>query len=86
MPRKHPISTGDRFGRLTALEAIKSVDYPSQTGTMRQCRCDCGTVKFFTTGSLTSGNTKSCGCLSVEVTSARSMTHGYSRKARIDIW
>lgn len=79
MPRKHPITTGDRFGRLTALETIKPINYPSQTGTARECRCDCGTVKFFATGALTSGNTKSCGCLNSEVRAVKSVTHGYAK-------
>jgi hypothetical protein len=80
MPRPHPITTGDRFGRLTALETVKSMRYPcGAVGTLRECKCDCGAIKFFATGSLRSGNAKSCGCLSSELKSARSLTHGYSR-------
>lgn len=61
---------GMRFGRLTAIEA---------TGERRngcrlwQCQCDCGRETIVTSNALLSGNTKSCGCLSVEVKRAAGM-------------
>lgn len=41
---------------------------PSRTGKIRtgawwECRCDCGTVKLFTSQNLRSENSQSCGCL-----------------------
>lgn len=51
--------TGQKFGRLTAIEYIK--------GSRWQCVCDCGNEKTVSAGNLLSGNTKSCGCLAKEV-------------------
>lgn len=42
-------------------------------------RCVCGSERAIRTWSLTSGNSKSCGCLSRECASARSTRHGQSR-------
>lgn len=51
--------TGQRFGRLTVMGLDR---YEKRTG-IWNCRCDCGNVVQVRTGDLTSGNTKSCGCL-----------------------
>ena len=50
--------TGKRFGKLTALEYIQ----PSKW----RCICDCGEEITVGRGSLTNGNTKSCGCMRAE--------------------
>lgn len=52
---------GQKFGRLTPLEYI--------TGSKWKCQCDCGNITTVETTNLTSGNTKSCGCLHKESTS-----------------
>lgn len=53
--------TGQRFGRLIVIE-LNSIEGHSKW----ICRCDCG-GKYIALGkSLTSGNTKSCGCLRIE--------------------
>lgn len=71
MPRKGEITTaqpGERFGRLTVIGAL---------GKRRECRCDCGKViTVGRTSALTSGNTRSCGCLRREVLSELWRTHG----------
>ena len=57
-PRKN--LTGQRFGILTALRPTEA----RQAGSVVwECRCDCGNTILVRSGSLTSGNTKSCGCL-----------------------
>ena len=45
--------SGQRFGRLTAIE---------RRGTAWLCRCDCGTEKVIYLGNLKQRNTTSCGC------------------------
>ena len=47
-----------RFRRLTPIEYL--------SGSRWRCSCECGKVTIVKTGSLTSGNTKSCGCLRVD--------------------
>ena len=54
---------GEKFGRLTVVEfAYKD----NRSRLWWKCTCDCGTEKVLHTGNLRSGNTKSCGCLSLE--------------------
>jgi hypothetical protein len=70
--------TGMRFGRLVVIERA------GHRGVERAwlCHCDCGTACVTVTGSLRKGNTRSCGCLHVEVCRElgfRKATHGYCR-------
>jgi hypothetical protein len=53
---------GLRFGRLTVLQLSGTRD-PTSGRLLWECECDCGTICRVTRGRLTSGNTKSCGCL-----------------------
>lgn len=59
--------TGQRFGRLTVL--CRSGGHNHQV--LWLCKCDCGQTTSITGGNLKSGNTKSCGCLNREASSAR---------------
>lgn len=52
--------TGQRFGRLTV---IKEGERSKGGRVQWLCKCDCGSYKTVTTNNLTSGRTKSCGCL-----------------------
>ena len=65
--------TNQRFGRLTVIgENLEP--YRSNSGSkMRRwdCLCDCGKQVTVPQGSLTTGNTKSCGCLSREKAASR---------------
>lgn len=57
--------TGQRFGRLVALEHVpyNHPDFP-KGGWL--CQCDCGNKHYFDSHSLTSGSVKSCGCYVAE--------------------
>ena len=46
------------------------------------CQCDCGKEVIVRGASLTTGNTKSCGCL----TTANAVTHGKSRTDEYKAW
>lgn len=62
--------SGRRFGRLVALERDGGA-----IGRVRWiCRCDCGAVKSVANNKLLTENTKSCGCLSRELSSQRQRT------------
>lgn len=54
--------TGKRFGRLTVIKRAT----PKGQKVRWLCRCDCGSIKDVGAFELTSGNTKSCGCLQNE--------------------
>lgn len=61
--KKRGLQIGDKYGRLTV------VRYDHTRHRRRRyflCRCDCGTEKVLQVNNVTSGNTKSCGCLSIE--------------------
>lgn len=55
--------SGQRFGRLTAIERDKS---RPKGRAYWFCRCDCGNEAIVLGARLASGNTKSCGCLKRE--------------------
>ena len=50
------------------------------------CRCACGTERLVYASSLRSGASKSCGCLSREVTGERATTHGESGDPQYVAW
>ena len=52
--------TGQRFGRLTVVELAPGRKSGAAIWT---CKCDCGNTIDVMSGSLISGNTRSCGCL-----------------------
>lgn len=56
---------GERFGRLTV---IKDSGQRKSEKVVWECQCDCGQIVFVPTTYLTSGDTKSCGCLQRERT------------------
>lgn len=75
--------TGQRFGRLTVVaEAEKS-----KGGKRRWlCRCDCGGETITDTNKLTSGGTRSCGCLTRESARDRHLEHGGKGTRLYNIW
>jgi hypothetical protein len=67
--------TGQRFGRLTVMRFIGTgQDWVG----LWECLCDCGKTITARSNNLTSGTTKSCGCLKMEILLARSTKHGLS--------
>lgn len=64
--------TGQRFGRLIALEFVGRQSNDSQW----LCICDCGSYTKANLGHLKSGATKSCGCLRKEITAETKTKHG----------
>ena len=55
--------TGQRFGRLVVLEMLKK-----NSRTYCKCQCDCGNIKEIRADAISSGITRSCGCLQRERT------------------
>ena len=75
--------TGKTFTRWTVL----SFQGTSRKGSVWLCRCACGTEKTVTGETLRNGQSKSCGCLSVEMATARikqlTTTHGHSTRGQM---
>lgn len=74
--------TGQRFGRLTAIERVEN----KGKATMWRCMCDCGNVTVVAAGALRSNEVRSCGCLQKELTSLRNTTHGMANSRLHRIW
>lgn len=72
---------GQRFGRLT----VESFSH-MHVGAFWNCRCECGTSLTVSSNNLRRGNSKSCGCLSREITGSRFRRHGMSRTRLHRIW
>ncbi len=69
MPAKRRDITGQRFGRLVAVNEIAT----ERSGTHWLCNCDCGDTHIASIGNLVSGNTNSCGCYRSELKRAQMM-------------
>lgn len=83
--QSNPLSThvGQRFGRWTVME----VRVGSRSLHRRSlCRCECGTERELDLGSVVRGETRSCGCLRDEVTTARSTKHGMAGSPEHVAW
>jgi hypothetical protein len=74
--------TGKHYGQL---EVIRRVDNINNRTTWL-CRCSCGTYKAITGHDLTSGKTKSCGCLRRKEAARRATKHGCSREPIYAVW
>ena len=79
--------TGQRFGRLVALERLSEKKSSSY---LWRCKCDCGNEVNVTARDLRYGNTKSCGCLRNELIASVNQTHskaGTGQKSRLyNVW
>jgi hypothetical protein len=66
--------TGQRFGRWLVLERA-----PNRGAKVQWlCRCECGTERAVYSRHLRGGASRSCGCLTAEVSKARFTKHGHS--------
>lgn len=71
---------GQAFGRWTVIERAGIHDGGHYAWT---CRCECGVVKDVLATGLTSGSSKSCGCLRVELIGEYKTKHGDARRGRV---
>ena len=71
--------TGQMFGRLTVLEVAGR---NREGSTLWRCRCACGVETIVVSRNLASGNSKSCGCLRLELARAQTLVHGHAHKGR----
>ena len=68
---------GRKFGALIVVRDNGLGRTPrGQVYRLWRCKCICGNVTLVRTGSLRSGHTRSCGCLKIAETIARSTKHG----------
>lgn len=70
--------TGQRFGRLVAIERVGR----KGSSATWLCRCDCGKEKVISTHVLREGKAQSCGCLRLERFRAKMVKHGGTIKGQ----
>lgn len=84
MSRKIKDLTGNRYGLLTVTGRGSDYVYPNGKRRPRwDCRCECGNTTLVQTGALTSGRTRSCGCLRSEM--VRERIKGMNARKVVDI-
>jgi hypothetical protein len=79
--------TGQVFGVVTVVREVSPKLFPSGCEKARVlAECECGTMFVVLSSSLTTGNTKSCGCKAKRLLSERSKTHGLTGTRVYRIW
>jgi len=74
--------TGQRFGKLVAIERVGTTSHHA----LWRCKCDCGNETETISSSLIKGITKSCGCLNKQFTKNLNYTHGMTNTRLFRIW
>lgn len=85
--------TGQRFGRLVVVGKAEKPQGNKSRKTFWLCQCDCGNQKVVASDKLRNGDTKSCGCLKIELAKLRiaqyksgRTTHGLSSHRLYNIY
>lgn len=86
MGKRVSINAGDKYGRLTVIREVSPKVSSGNIQRCVECSCECGVVKEYRIYALRNGNTRSCGCLSKEVSGLGLRTHGLSRTTEYGIW
>jgi hypothetical protein len=61
--KRYQEALGKKFGRLTVIEIIKTVDNRGKALRKLKCLCECGKTSEPRLNKLIDGDTVSCGCL-----------------------
>lgn len=75
--------TNEKYGRLTVIKFVERKNHK----TYWKCQCECGNEIILPIAYLTSGDTKSCGCLRKEICSIREKNKSFIKNKRLyRIW
>lgn len=78
---------GQKFGLLTVICRVDShIGRDGRSRVKWLCECNCGNTVEVYSNNLTSGKTRSCGCIRSQRLSNRQRTHGYSQTRLYGIW
>lgn len=69
-----------KFGRLSVISRGTDMIQGSRRKVRWICRCDCGSKGLFDASNLRTGNTASCGCLQIELQTAKVYRHGHAKR------
>lgn len=73
--------SGEKYGRWTIVAFSHFTEHTANRDSMWLCRCECGNTKTIKRGSLTSGNSRSCGCLGSELVVLRNRKHIFDNES-----
>lgn len=79
-PRKHIYTTGSVIGQLTVIGELLRKRPDGRNRRVLVVKCSCGVTKEVLPYNLSSGDTKSCGCLHKKKASAANTKHGAKSK------
>jgi hypothetical protein len=74
--------TGQRFGKLIAIQKAGSYKSPSRKHVLWECKCDCGGEVITRLNALRTGTVNSCGCLRGK----KSFKHGLIGTSEYTCW
>lgn len=77
--------TGKKFGKLTVI-GLAGVSVTRRYQALWECSCDCGKKKNVRSECLTSGTTKSCGCIRIENARKLNFVHGMKHSRMYETW
>lgn len=80
---KYEVKHGEIFGRLTVTSPKSGYRHNTWYHTVK---CECGVMREVAHSNLVLGKSKSCGCLSREITGKRAATHGMSKSPEYMTW
>lgn len=83
MPRSIKDLTGLQFDRWRVVELRGQNE---RGAALFLCRCKCGNESVVRGGQLTTGKSRSCGCITREENSSRMKTHGKTRTPEFKAW
>lgn len=85
--RRNKEVIGKTFGRLKVLSRVENkITSQGKKQSMWLCQCRCGKTCIVSYHSLSTGNTKSCGCLEFDIKSKIHKTHGMKHTRLYGIW
>ena len=79
------LKVGDTFGRLTVI-SDETIGKGTDIKYLCRCSCENKTEKYIKKWNLIYGNTKSCGCLALELSAERKKVHGEAGTRLYQIW
>lgn len=68
------------------LFVVKRAENDKQGRARWECKCSCGNTTIIKSNHLISNRTRSCGCIRVETTKKKNLTHGMSKSVEYKTW
>lgn len=83
VPSRYKFKPGDKVDRNTILQFVGHNKWESR---LYLCKCECGEFTLKSAAQLRSGKSRSCGCLSAEISSVGNRVHGQRKESEYKCW